>query len=61
MEEILELKKDQWKTFEDVTKSVKRKKQDDYEEGTPDKKSSKPRKSMVDLDDISDTQDQPYI
>jgi hypothetical protein len=55
---LSELKKDQYKSFEDVIKSVKRKKQDDYEEETPDKKNSKPSKSMVDLDDIiSDTQD----
>jgi predicted CopG family antitoxin len=37
-EEILELKKDKNKSFEDVMKSIKRKKQDDYEEETPLKK-----------------------
>jgi hypothetical protein len=38
----LELKKDQNKSFKDVVKSIKRKKQDDYKEETPGRKRSEP-------------------
>jgi hypothetical protein len=57
--EILESKKDQNKSFVDVMKSIKRKKQDDNEEETPLKKGGKANISMKDIYDISNTPDPP--
>jgi hypothetical protein len=56
-EEISESKKDQNKSFEDVMKSMKGNKQDDYEEETPLKKGGKANISMK--NDTSSIKDQP--